>query len=305
MPTTGRGVDLHPYYQRGTNALPDVSFGWIKEADGASVYRKVADGRTWTADAHAALFRRLGIPSGGYIFAHPSVHGAAAFDVLWGECLRLRTTGVAPACDIEGEGWNATNANTRGREYCQRARARGVRPAIYMDLWLLQACRPDRWPEQPVIWAPRYSNLKPEDGGRYVGHYDVHQYTSSGSLPGSAGLVDWSQAYTSAFLNPTEDDDMPDKNEFESWTKEAVGQQLFEQRVEGSNIFDFLRRAEWERAAQAAKLDALAGAVANLAANPDITPEAMQQMLTTAVAQSIKVSGELHVTPANAPAVAQ
>lgn len=327
---SGRGVDLHPYYQRGTNALPDVSFGWIKEADGASAYRKIADGRTWTADAHAALFRRLGIPSGGYIFAQPGVHGATAFDVLWGECQRLGTTGVAPACDIEGAGWNPTNATTRGREFCARARARGVRPAVYMDLTLLRDCRPDRWPEQPVIWAPRYG-AKPEDllhGVQYLGHYDVHQYTSSGTLPGSAGSVDWSQAYTTAYL--IGDDDMPDEATFKAWVAQAVAA-LIPAINDGTrttvryeilatphdpkdprtftfgdrNIVDILVEILNQLFAANAKSDALAAALAELAAHPDITPDALQKMLDTAVARSIKVSGELHVTPASAPAVSQ
>lgn len=197
---SGLGVDLHPYYQRGTNALPNVEYGWIKMADGTAKYSKQADGKLWTADAHAALFRRLGIPFGGYVFAQPGTDGARAFDVLWAECQRLGGTGVAPADDVEGPGWNPTNAAAHGRAFCARARARGVRPAIYMDLDLLQLCRPDRWPEDPVIWAPRYSGKRPQDGGRYVGRYDVHQYTSSGTLPGSAGMVDMNQAYNTAFL---------------------------------------------------------------------------------------------------------
>ncbi len=209
-------MDIHPYYQRGTNALPGVEYGWIKMADGAAAYAKKADGKLWTADAHAALFRRLGIPFGGYEFAEPAnAHlGAQAFDALWAECLRLGGTGVAPGVDIEGEGWNKTNATQRGKAFCQRARARGVRPAIYMDLSLLQACRPDLWPENPVIWAPRYG-AAPQVGGRYTGRYDVHQYTSSGSLPGSAGAVDWNQSYsagktpgTAHLLAATPEEDM-------------------------------------------------------------------------------------------------
>lgn len=195
----GLGVDLHPYYQRGTNALPGVEYGWIKMADDAQPYAKRADGRVWAADAHAALFKRLGIPFGGYEFAGLGSSGAAAFDALWAECVRLGATGVTPAVDIEGPGWTPASATQRGRTFCQRARARGVRPAVYMDLSLLQACRPDLWPEQPVIWAPRYGAL-PQAGGRYTGRYDVHQFTSSGSLPGSAGTVDFNQAYSTAHL---------------------------------------------------------------------------------------------------------
>lgn len=215
----GRGVDLHPYYQRGTNALPDVSWGWVKAADGDAPYRKVVDGRTWTPDAHADLFHRLGVPLGGYLFAQPGVDGSVGFDVLWAECQRIGATAVTPAIDIEGAGWNPTNATQRGRQFCTRARARGVRPAVYMDLTLLRDCRPDRWPEDPVIWAPRYG-AKPEqlvNNVQYLGRYDVHQYTSSGSLPGSAGRVDWNQAYSTAYLLG-KDDDMELTDKVPLWT---------------------------------------------------------------------------------------
>lgn len=188
----GLGVDLHPVYQRGTNALPDVEYGWLKLADGAAVYRT-------PADALAKLFRDRGIPFGGYEFAQPGTDGARAFDVLWAECQRLGAVGVTPAVDIEGVGWSPATAAQRGKAFCARARARGVRPAVYMDLGLLQATRPDLWPESPVIWAPRYG-ARPEVGGRYTGRYDVHQFSSTGTLPGSAGAVDWNQQYTTAHL---------------------------------------------------------------------------------------------------------
>lgn len=206
---TGLGVDIHPVYQAGTNALPGVEYGWIKMADGAAVYTKTVNGVRYTADAHAALFRRLRIPFGGYEFAEVGTDGGKAFDVLWAECLRLGATGVTPGVDIEGAGWNATNAAARGKAFCDRARARGVRPAVYMDLSLLQATRPDLWPSNPVIWAPRYG-AKPEAGGRYTGRYDVHQYSSTGTLPGSAGAVDWNQSYNNNHLTQGDDVNLGD-----------------------------------------------------------------------------------------------
>jgi hypothetical protein len=321
---SGRGVDLHPYYQRGTNALPGISFGWVKMADGAAVYKKKVGSTLWTADAHAALFRRLGIPFGGYEFASIGTDGGSAFDVLWRECQRLGGTGVAPACDIEGEGWNATNAKDRGRSFCSRARRAGVRPAVYMDLWLLQACRPDRWPEDPVIWAPRYSNLKPQDGGRYTGRYDVHQYTSSGTLPGSAGLVDMNQAYTSNYLighedMPLNNDDAALIRQLLKETVPALVRDTMRSQVLATdhdpnnpdvstdtvwtfgfrNLVDILREILNQAMVANAKADALAVTVAELANDKDITPERMQEMLTEAVASSIKVSGELHIDPAS------
>lgn len=208
----GRGVDLHPYYQRGAQITSDVSFAWIKMTDGAHVYVKHADGRDWTADEHARRLRAARVPFGGYVYAQPGDGGAEA-RVLWDECRRLGGTGVAPSCDIESNKdihtWSVREATDHGRAFCSAMRRLGVRPAVYMDLTLLRDCRPDRWPEDPVIWAPRYG-AKPEqllNGVQYLGRYDVHQYTSSGSLPGSAGKVDWNQAYTTAYL--IGEDDMP------------------------------------------------------------------------------------------------
>jgi len=209
---SGTGVDLHPYYQRGAQITRDVSFAWVKMADGARVYAMKADGKTWTADEHARRLRAADVPFGGYVYAQPGDGGAEA-RVLWAECQRLGGTGVAPSCDIESNKniytWSVREATDHGRAFCSAMRRLGVRPAVYMDLTLLRDCRPDRWPEDPVIWAPRYG-AKPEQllhGVQYTGRYDVHQYTSSGSLPGSAGLVDWNQAYSTAHL--IGEDDMP------------------------------------------------------------------------------------------------
>jgi len=193
----GLGVDLHPYYQRGVTALPGVEYGWLKMADGTSVYRVQRDSRWWTADAHAALFRRLGIPFGGYVYAQPG-DGAAEARVLQTECVRLGGTGVAPACDIESNAsihiWSTREAIDHGRAFCSAMRGMGVRPAIYMNDSLAGAAKPDTWPEDPVLWIARYG-AKP-----HLTRYDVHQYSSSGTLPGSAGAVDWNQAYTAAHL---------------------------------------------------------------------------------------------------------
>jgi len=321
---TGLGVDIHPYYQRGVTALPGVEYGWIKMADGAQVYYKQADGKVWTADAHAALFRRLGIPFGGYEFAELGTDGAYAFDVLWGECQRLGGTGVAPAVDIEGAGWNPTNATERGRAFCARARARGVRPAVYMDLSLLQACRPDEWPEDPVIWAPRYG-AAPQVGGRYTGRYDVHQYSSSGTLPGSAGAVDWNQSYSAPGQTPgtaqltTSEEDMPLNQADLDAIRDVVRYKVLATGHDannpdaatpdvwtfgGRNIADVLLELLNRSTAAQASIDGLAAAVAALSHDPGITVDAVKQIVTDAVAQHVQITGEVHIGPATSTAAA-
>lgn len=309
---SGLGVDLHPYYQRGAQITSDVSFAWVKMTDGTRVYAMRADGRTWTADEHARRLRAGRVPFGGYVYAQPG-DGAAEADVLWDECRRLGGTGVAPSCDIESNikihTWSVREATDHGRAFCSRMRRIGVRPAVYMDLTLLRDCRPDRWPEDPVIWAPRYG-AKPEqlvNNVQYLGRYDVHQYTSSGSLPGSAGKVDWNQAYGNAHL--IGEDDMPyTEQQIVDMVKRGAGEQLFEQRVDGSNLYDGDRQArafyEWAMAqinAMRAETSAMAATLAKLASSPDVTPEQVRSWLRDAVAESITVSGELHIEPVIGP----
>lgn len=194
---SGLGVDLHPYYQRGVTALPGVEYGWLKLADGAAAYIKRAEGQWWTADAHAALFRKLGVPFGGYVYAQPGDGGAEA-RVLWSECLRLGAVGVAPACDIESNAtihtWSVAEAIDHGRAFCSAMRKIGVRPAIYMNDSLAGATQPAAWPEKPVLWIARYGSAPQHTA------YDVHQYADNGSLPGSAGVVDLNESHTGAHL---------------------------------------------------------------------------------------------------------
>lgn len=219
MPT-GLGVDVHPYYQRGAR-FDGVEYAWLKMADGAAVYAKKVNGVWYTADEHARLLRLQRTPFGGYVYAQPG-DGAAEARVLWGECERLGGTGVAPACDIESDPdihvWSKAEATDHGRAFCSWFRGRGIRPAIYMNASLAQLTRPDLWPEDPVIWIARYG-FKPEvlaNGVQYTGRYDVHQYRQNGSLPGSAGAVDWNQSYsapgktpgTAHLITATEEPDM-------------------------------------------------------------------------------------------------
>lgn len=193
---SGLGVDVHPYYQRGAR-FDGVEYAWIKMADGARPYALRADGRTWTADAHAAALRAAQKPFGGYLYAQPGDGGEQAH-VLWNECLRLGGTGVAPADDIEDNEkihvWTTREAVDHGRAFCSAMRRIGVRPAIYMNDAMAGRCRPDDWPEDPVLWIARYGAVPRQT------RYDIHQYSSTGALPGSAGAVDWNQAYTTAHL---------------------------------------------------------------------------------------------------------
>jgi hypothetical protein len=205
---TGKGVDLHAYYQRGTNALPGIEYGWVKVTDGGRPYRGVFQSKTWTPDALVALFRALRVPVGGYDYAQPG-DGAAAAAGLWDECRRTGAIDVTPATDIEDNKdihtWTKAEATDHGRAFCSKMRALGVRPAVYMSASKAQVVRPDLWPENPVLWIARYGRA-PGYNGMYTGRYDVHQYADDGSLPGSAGTVDENQSYSNAHLIVRVDD---------------------------------------------------------------------------------------------------
>lgn len=319
--STGRGVDVHPFYQRGAR-FDGVEYAWIKMADGAAVYAKKVDGVWYTADEHARRLRASQTPFGGYVYAQPG-DGAAEARVLWSECQRLGGTGVAPACDIESNKdihtWSTQEAIDHGRAFCSWYRGRGIRPAIYMNVSLAQATRPDRWPEKPVIWIARYG-LKPEvlhNGVQYTGHYDVHQYADNGTLPGSAGAVDENQAYTSEHL--LEGDMTPQEfldTKVTWWDGHTVAvKDLFAEVYIAARGLQGKPAFEGQPPLQLAPLGKLlendareAAALAAIEAatkNPGITVEAMREIVNEAVKQNINITGELHIGPATeAPAEA-
>lgn len=310
----GRGVDVHPYYQRGAR-FDGVEYAWIKMADGASVYAKKVDGVWYTADEHARRLRAQGTPFGGYVYAQPG-DGAVEAQVLWGECQRLGGTGVAPACDIESNKdihiWSSAEATDHGRAFCSWYRGRGIRPAVYMSVSMAQATRPDRWPEDPVIWIPRYG-AKPEDlrsGVQYTGHYDVHQYDDAGSLPGSAGLVDWNQSYTNAHLIG---DDMTPQEFLDTKVRWWDGHEVLMKDLL-AEVYIAARGLAGKPAfgdqkspvllppltGLGAKTDAVGAAVAALLAEPEMTEEKLREIVDEAITGKISITGDIHIGPATA-----
>lgn len=301
----GLGVDLHPYYQRGVTSLPGVEYGWLKLADGTRAYTFTDGGRTYTPAAHANLFKALRIPFGGYVYAQPG-DGALEARVLWALCQQYGATGVAPACDIESNAkiytWSTAEARDHGRAFCSQMRALGVRPAIYMSDSLAGQTDPAGWPENPVLWIARYG-AKPAQT-----RYDVHQYDDRGSLPGSAGLVDWNQAYTTAHLTPQEEDMALTDADAQLVAKHIWYDPIWSGpnpdgttrwQMNASQVLDVLNRANQ---AEAAKVDALIATVAKLSTDPGITVDVVRQIVTDAVKQNIQITGDVHIGPAATPA---
>lgn len=201
-----RGTDVHPFYQRGLrwDQVGDVAFAWVKVSDGGTPYRHAESGLVYRPDTHVAGAKARGIPVGGYHYAQLAPGPEQQADVLAAEVRRLGATGVVPLLDLEAPFRPDAPAAEFATAFCRRIAAAGFRPAVYMSASFAAALRPDGW-DVPglVIVIARYGARPEAPGpGRYPGRYDVHQYTSGGTLPGSAGAVDFDESYTANHLDP-------------------------------------------------------------------------------------------------------
>lgn len=201
-----RGTDLHPYYQRGLrwDQVSDLAFAWVKVSDGASAYTRTEGGVVYRPDTHVAGAKSRGIPVGGYHYAQPTPGPEVQADVLLAEVRRLGATGVAPMLDLEAPFRPDAAARAFGIAFCRRIAAAALRPAVYLSASFAAALRPDQWdvPELVIVIARYGARPEAPGAGRYPGRYDVHQYTSGGTLPGSAGAIDFDESYTDHHLDP-------------------------------------------------------------------------------------------------------
>lgn len=199
-----RGTDVHPFYQRGLNwkAAQDLHFVWVKVSDGGAPYSTVQQGVKYVPDTHVAGAKTAGLPVGGYHYAQLTPSPETQANVLLGEIRRLGATGVAPMLDLEAPFKPDTAAKNFGIAFCKRVAAAGSRPAVYMSASFAAAVRPDTWDVPGLVIVIARYGARPEapGSGQYRGRYDVHQYSSTGTLPGSAGLVDLDESYTNSHL---------------------------------------------------------------------------------------------------------
>ena len=206
-----RGTDLHPYYQRSLrwDQVSDLAFVWVKVSDGGAPYTQTQGGVTYRPDTHVAGARSRGIPVGGYHYAEFSPGPEKQADVLLGEVRRLSATGVAPMLDLEAPFNPDGTARNFGIAFCRHVAEAGFRPAVYMSASFARALRPDQWDVAGLVIVIARYGARPEapGSGQYLGRYDVHQYTSGGVLPGSAGAVDFDESYNDNHLDP--EGDMP------------------------------------------------------------------------------------------------
>ena len=201
------GVDIYRYqtvtdWQR---FAANVAYAWVKLTDGngPAVVR---------GDKQVNGCKAVGVPVGGYHYAQfgDPVHQA---NVFLGEVRRLGATDLAPALDLEDPFTPGSTARSFGEAFCRAVADAGFRPAVYMSASMAGKVRPDQWNIPGlIIWIAAYGG---NDGARseaditryYPGRYDVHQFTSRGTVPGVSGVVDLNWSVGVPF-NHGEDDDM-------------------------------------------------------------------------------------------------
>lgn len=216
-----RGTDIHPLYQRGIrwDQVSDIHFVWVKVSDGGAPYSITSGGVRYIPDTHVAGAKSRQIPVGGYHYAQFNPGPDAQADVLLGEIRRLGATGVTPMLDLEAPFSPDGFARDFGIRFCQRIAAGGFRPAVYMNNAFAKALRPDQWGIPGLVIVIARYGAHPDAA---AGRYDVHQYSSSGALPGSAGAVDLDESYTDNHLAAQEADMLKDERDALFAVKDAL-----------------------------------------------------------------------------------
>lgn len=211
------GVDIYRYqtvtdYQALKRA---VGWAWVKLTDGTGPAQV-------RGDRQVNGCRAAGIPVGGYHYAQlgDPIRQATVF---LSEVERLAATNIAPALDLESP--FEPNASTRdfGIRFCREVARRGHRPCVYMSASWAGALRPDQWSiPGMVIWIAAYGGNDP--GGYdigdppkvtryYSGRYDVHQHSSTATVPGISGQVDLNWALSGVPYNINQEADELDAQE--------------------------------------------------------------------------------------------
>lgn len=167
-------------------------------------YAKATE-RTGFVDAYYARnkagAKKNGIAFGAYAYVHP---GSADYGIAQMKhflaVANYEPTDLAPAIDWE-ESAGAVPAQLATLEACVEyvRKETGVFPVIYGGAYILRGLNAPRSSvlRRCVLWLPWYGR---NDGGRYPDaqpplpspwpNWDVHQFTSSGSVEGIVGRVD-------------------------------------------------------------------------------------------------------------------
>jgi GH25 family lysozyme M1 (1,4-beta-N-acetylmuramidase) len=193
------GIDIYRRYQTVDN------WSQVKNAGVTFCYVKLTDGNAVASagpgDNEINGAKSVGIPAGGYHFSQPG-DAAAQARLFVNEVKRTGALGLALQLDLEDNPPESGKANIPdsqkkawGIAFCNEVMRLGFRPGVYMNNALAKLLRPDQWGINGlVIWIARYGAKPAPEAGRY----DIHQYTSSGTILGiRASGVDLNESYTS------------------------------------------------------------------------------------------------------------
>lgn len=192
------GSDISPRYQEGLvwaevdnsdHPSRGMRYCWVKVSDGGAPYRwRPSLTSSWLSpDAHYAGARSRGVPCGGYHYAQLPLDAATQPEtqarVFVNELRRLGRQDIVPMLDIEDPFRPDAAAKAFGIRFCNEVARLGFRPSVYMSAAFARVLRPDTWSIPGlVIVIARYGAVPEAPGSaQYLGRYDVHQYTSTGT----------------------------------------------------------------------------------------------------------------------------
>jgi GH25 family lysozyme M1 (1,4-beta-N-acetylmuramidase) len=272
------------------------------------IYRKLTDGNGLASsrgDGQIAGARSVGFPVGGYHFAQPGIPRAQA-QLLLGEARRLNALELPPMLDLEDNPAGSGKPNIPDGqkkawaiEFLDEITDAGFRPCLYLSSALAKALRPDQWNVPGlVLWIASYG---PNNGfrnaltGGYPGRVDIHQYTSTGRVPGISGAVDLNEAT----IKLLQEDDMPSVQEI----VDAIKFQILagDWRFEGNrNPIDMAQQSvhtgfvvESKVDTALAKLDGITAAVGAIHDNPDISRDELVRIVNDAVPDADQIAAAI------------
>lgn len=207
------GIDIYTGFQTVTN------WSAVRNAGCEYCYTKLTDGTRIAPNGEGGPYvrgaRSVGIAPGGYHYAQPGDPVAQA-NVFADEVIRLGCFGpgnLPPALDIEESGIASKAAFAAAFLRQLQARIGGRAVAVYASAsWMVGLDPASYGIPGLLIWVAAYGR---NDGGRYPaaitsagywGPWDIHQYTSVGSISGisSGGLDrDFTPKTTAAITNGT------------------------------------------------------------------------------------------------------
>lgn len=182
-------IDVYQQYNDVTDwhavKASGVGYAWVKLTDGRGP-------ATVRGDAYVAAARGAGIAVGGYHYAHGAQTPEVQAQVLAGELIRLDVLDIAPMLDLE-DGTIRYPENFRTRFWQQFLQILPVsRVATYAnEYWWKTFLSPTLVVPNELIWIASYGPNDGTDHGCTI-PFDIHQYTSVGSVPGIVGPVDLS-----------------------------------------------------------------------------------------------------------------